>query len=105
MPNIIIKATKLDLTDEVKNYIEKKLKKFSRYYDNVLEIRAEVERIAPNHHRKGDVFRAEINLTVPKKTLRVEKTEANLRKAIDKVVDHMKEIIVEYKGKNQTNHP
>lgn len=99
MLKIIIKSTHLELTPAIKNYTEEKLQKLERYFDNILEIRVELERALPNHHNKGDVFRAEANVHVPKRILRVEKKEENLYKAIDKVEDHLKEILIEYKGK------
>jgi len=42
------------------------------------------------HHRKGDVFRAEINFTAGKKLLRAVAKEADLYAAIDKAKDEMR---------------
>ncbi|OGF20307.1 ribosomal subunit interface protein [Candidatus Falkowbacteria bacterium RBG_13_39_14] len=100
--NIIIQTTEIELTDELKNYTEKKFEKLSRYFGNILEIRIELERMLSGHHNKGEVYRAEANIHVPKpaQVLRVEKVENNILKAIDKVVDHAQEILKEYKGRN-----
>ncbi|MFH1192546.1 MAG: ribosome-associated translation inhibitor RaiA [bacterium] len=99
MSKIIIQGTHLELTEEIKNYIYEKFNKLDRYFDNILEIRVEVERALPGHHNKGKVYRAEANVHVPKKILRVEKTAEDLFKAIDKTEKHMREIIKEHKGK------
>jgi len=51
------------------------------------------------HHQKGNIFRAEVNLDLAGKLLRVEKTEKDLYKAIDKVKDHLARSIRRYKQK------
>lgn len=98
-PNIIIKATNLELTDDVREYAEKKFDKLSRYYDNILEVRVELERMFPNHHNKGKIYRVEANVNVPHKTLRVEKATDDLIKSIDKVKDHLDGVISKHKEK------
>jgi len=47
----------------------------------------------------GQIYRAEVNLEVPGKLLRVEKIEKELFKAIDKVKDHLEIIIKKYREK------
>jgi putative sigma-54 modulation protein len=56
----------------------------------------EVEKAVGSQH-KGEIFRAEVNLEVPREILRVEKTEPDLYKAIDKVKDHLEQVIMKYK--------
>ncbi|MFH0856952.1 MAG: ribosome-associated translation inhibitor RaiA [bacterium] len=98
-PNIIIKSTNLDITDEIRDYVEKKFEKLTRYFDHILEVRIELEKMFPNHHNKGKIYRVEANIHVPNKILRVEKSTEDLRKSIDKVKDHMDEVINKYKEK------
>ncbi|MFH1030311.1 MAG: ribosome-associated translation inhibitor RaiA [bacterium] len=101
--NIIIKTTEIDLTPELKDYTTKKFEKLSKYFDGILEIRIELERMLNGHHNKGKVYRAEANIHVPKpaQVLRVEKVENNMLKAIDKIVDHAQDILKKYKEKNK----
>jgi putative sigma-54 modulation protein len=47
----------------------------------------------------GKIYRAEANIDVPGELLRVDKTEEDLYKAIDKVKDHLEMVIKKYKGK------
>ncbi|MFA5076774.1 MAG: ribosome-associated translation inhibitor RaiA [Patescibacteria group bacterium] len=96
--NIIIKGTKIDLTPEVKEYIEEKITGLGKYFDKIIEARVEVG-LTTAHHRTGSIYRAEINLRVPGTLLRVEKTTQNLLKAIDKAEDHMREELKRYKEK------
>ena len=98
--NIQIKATKIDLTPDIKNYIQKKVDMLEKYLGNfqVFNCDFEVE-MTTNHHVKGRIYRAECNLNLGDKLLRVEKSEEELYKAIDKVKDHLAEAIKKYKGK------
>ncbi|MFH0854294.1 MAG: ribosome-associated translation inhibitor RaiA [bacterium] len=104
--NIIIKTTEIELTPELKNYTTEKFEKLSKYFDNILEIRVELEKMHSGHRNKGKIYRAEANVHVPKpaQVLRVEKTEKNIMKAIDKVKDHVQEVLKEYKEKNNQCH-
>jgi len=93
---IKIKATKINLTAELKQYIEEKMLSLMKYYNGIIKADVEVE-YTTRHHKKGEVYRAEVNLDVPGKLIRIEKTEKNIYKAIDKVRDHLKIILIKYK--------
>ena len=97
---IKLKATKLEMTEAIKNYVQNKMDMLDKYLGNipVLNCDVEVERIIGGQN-KGEIFRAEVNLEVPHELLRVEKTENDLYKAIDKVKDHLDEVIIRYKEK------
>lgn len=98
--NIKIKATRLELTDAIREYCQTKMDMLEKYLGEiqVLNCDVEVERTLGDQH-KGDIFRAEVNLEVPKEILRIEKSEKDLYKAIDKVKDHLAEMIKKYKEK------
>jgi ribosomal subunit interface protein len=64
----------------------------------VINFDFEIDKSVGGQH-KGDIFRAEANLQVPNEILRVEKTEPDLYKAIDKVKDHLELVIKKYKEK------
>lgn len=95
-----IKSKKISLTPKIKEYVQKKMDMLDKYLGSVQVIHCdfEVER-AVGAQRKGEIFRAEANLEVPGDLLRVEKTEKDLFKAIDKVKDHMTRSIKRYKEK------
>jgi len=98
--NIRIKATKLELTDAIRDYFQSKMDMVDKYLGDIQVINCDVEIAkAVGSQHKGEIFRAEVNLEVPHKLLRVEKTEADLYKAIDKVKDHLVEVVKEYKEK------
>lgn len=97
---IKFKATKLEMTNAIRDYITEKVNMLEKYLKriDVLNCDFEIEKSVGNQH-KGEIFRAEINLEVPGEILRVEKTEPDLYKAIDKVKDHLAEMIKKYKEK------
>ncbi len=99
---INLKATQLELTDALKDYIQVKVDMLEKYLGNVqvLNCDFEIEK-AVGDQNKGKIFRAELNLEVPRELLRVDKTEADMYKAIDKVKDHMVLQIKKYKEKKR----
>lgn len=95
-----IKSTKLELTAAIRDYIQNKMDMIEKYLGDVKAINCdfEVEK-SVGGQRKGEIFRAEVNLQVPRQLLRIEKTEKDLYKAIDKVKDHLELVIKKYKEK------
>jgi putative sigma-54 modulation protein len=96
---INIKATKLALTGAIRDYCQKKMDMLDKYLGEhipVINCDVEIEKSVGNQN-KGKIFRAEVNLEVPREVLRVEKTEKDLYKAIDKVKDHLELVIKKYK--------
>lgn len=95
-----IKATKLELTPNLKDYVQKKMDMLDKYLGKFKVINAylEVSKVS-NHHLRGEIYSAEANLTIGGDLLRVAKTEKDLFKAIDKVKDHLELVIKKYKDK------
>lgn len=97
---INIKSSNLDLTKAIKDYTQKKLDKLEKYLGNIKVINADVElEMTTKRHNKGEIFRTEINLRLPHELLRIEKTEKDLYKSIDKAESHMALAIKKYKEK------
>jgi len=95
-----IKSTKLEMTAAIKQYIETKMAMVEKYLGDIKAANCDIEVAkAVGGQHKGEIFRAEVNLEVPHQILRVEKTEKDLYKAIDKVKDHLELIIKKYKEK------
>lgn len=99
---INLKSTQIKLTQEIKDYVQKKMNMLEKYLGNIQIIHCDVEvGMITHHHHAGKIYRAEVNLTVPNDLLRVEKTEKELFKAIDKVKDHLERSIKQYKEKRK----
>ncbi len=95
-----LKSTNLELTPAINSYIEEKIDSIEKYLGSLQIINFDFEvELTTNHHNKGDIFRAEANLEVAGELLRVEKTEEDLYKAIDKVKDHLIDLIKKHKEK------
>lgn len=83
-----IKSTGLDLTDAMRSAVEKVMANLDKYAERFGEaVSADVElEKTTNHHNKGEIYRAEINVSVPKKgILRADATDEDLYAAIDKM--------------------
>ena len=79
---IIALARNFEFTPSIERYIDQKingLSKFIRVYERQgsAEARVEVSKTT-QHHRKGDVFRAEVNLTLSGKIIRVSRTNFDI---------------------------
>ena len=97
---INLKTTHLELTDAIRDYAQAKADMLEKYLGDTPVINCDMElEKSVGGQNKGEIFRAEINLQIPREILRVEKTETDLYKAIDKVKDHLEEIIISYREK------
>jgi len=97
-----IKATKIELNAEIKELIQEKMNMIEKYLGSVQAIHCdfEVEKSLAKRN-SGKIYRAEVNLSLPGEILRIEKTEVDIKKAIEKVKDHLKIAIKKYKEKKQ----
>lgn len=97
---ISIKATKLNLTPELKDYVEKKMAMLEKYLGRIQVLGCHFEvGLEVGGQASGKIYRAEANLDLPGELLRVEKSEKDIFKAIDKVKDHLARLIKKYKEK------
>ena len=94
--DIKIKGTKMELTPAIEIYATEKIGGLSKYFDNIIGCEVEVGKTTEHHH-KGDIFRAEINLEVPRKVIRAVVETDDLYKAINEAKEKMKEEIIKYK--------
>lgn len=101
---ISTKATDLELTPAITEYINKKLKALERHVsvdDESAHAEVEIGKTTA-HHRSGDVFRAEINLHVAGKQFRAEAVEIDLYGALDTVKDEMERELTTHKNKKMS---
>jgi ribosomal subunit interface protein len=107
---INIKATNIELDDALRFWVEEKIGELEKFLgvfgpDNFFvgekeKVEAWVEiGKTTRRHLKGDIFRAEVQLHLPKKSLRAEATDIDLRVAINTVKDELQREIKQYKDK------
>ena len=102
--NLIVKATNFNLTPAIDRYIESSLgslKKMVKSFGEPVETRVEVGR-STYHHKKGNVFFAEVNLRIGKRLLRAKAEAFSLYAALDDVRDELRQELYKFKGKKET---
>jgi ribosomal subunit interface protein len=92
----------LELTPELMEHIQGEIQSLKKFIDRKTwdEAKIEVGRTT-RHHRKGEVFRAEINLPLPAKLLRAEEVSENLHTAINIVKEEIERQVKKYLGKKE----
>ena len=105
--NIKIRSANFELTPAIDEYVNKKISSLEKFFgnkdlsrDNIL---CEVEIGRTTHHKRWDIFRAEINIDVPGgKQVYAVANEPDLYAAIDVVRDEAEREIVSSKNKYHT---
>jgi len=99
--DINIKATNITLTPDISDYLDKRLKSFEKYVDaedTSILLNVEVGKTT-DHHKSGDIFRAEINLHISGRDLRSVSEQETLYSAIDDAKDEMTRELRRHKRK------
>jgi len=99
-----IKATNMELTPAISDYINKKIEMLEKFVDpNDTSVSANIEvGKTTEHHQQGDVFRAEINFSIGGKQFRAVSETEDLYAAIDEMKDDLAKSLLSNKGKQQT---
>ena len=106
---IIIKTKNLDLTDELKNFVETRIGSLKKFIDflkdesekgkTLAEVFVEVEK-ETEHHKNGKIFAVKIQVRLPGKSLMAQYKADDLLKAVGGAKDELKTEIEKYKFKN-----
>lgn len=100
-----IKATHFDLNDEVREYVESKINSLDKFIDatekDLAIYNIEVGKTTTSQHT-GEIFRAEINLSVHGKSYRSESTKDHLFTAIDEATHEMEHQLGRHKNKRKS---
>ena len=84
----------LEVTQPLREYVEEKLQRLDRHFDQPIQVRVQLGLRKPAHH-------AEANLTVPGKTLHADAEGENMYAAIDLLADKLDRLILKHKEKQQ----
>ncbi|MES2213915.1 MAG: ribosome-associated translation inhibitor RaiA [Patescibacteria group bacterium] len=99
--NIHIKATGIELTGAISDYVYKKIGAVEKYMGPRTAVDVFVEVGKPSaHHKSGDVFRAEVRMVGEGLNLVATKESDDLYKAIDLVENEVKRELSTEKGKS-----
>ncbi len=101
---IKIRAKNFDLTPAIEEYVTKKVSSLDKFLNSKGETLCEVELgRTTNHHKSGEIFRAEVNIVQPgNQQVYAVAEEADLYAAIDIVRDETERAIVSRKNKYKT---
>jgi len=99
---INIQSQDLELTDAIRGYAEEKMSVLEKYFDRIERIDCELV-MNSHHHNQGQIYSCKGHLFVPGKDFFIEKREDDLYKAIDKVRDHLQEMLTDWKEKRREN--
>lgn len=94
----------MEMTPAIREYVEKRVSSLEKFIpDNKDLLLAEVEvGTTTNHHKTGDIFRAELNLSTGGKNIYAEAEKDDLYSAIDEMRDIAERECVSRKGKRET---
>lgn len=83
-----ITGKNIDLTDALKEYVEKKVSDLEKYGFDLIQVDVELD--TSTHHNKGeDVHHARMNAKIPHEYFSVEAEKSDMYAAIDKCRDEM----------------
>jgi len=104
---VTIRRKNLDITPALQRYIELKLlKPIRRSLRNILAEELPILDLElyrrTRHHRKGDVYHAEANLSLDGKILRAHVDQEDMRAAIDLLEEELERQILTMKGRRRT---
>ena len=110
---INIRTKNLESSDAINEYVHKKVSELDKYINvhvgeleggrGAVEAFVELERTT-QHHKKGDIFRSEIQIVMPVlNSVRAESTQADLYASIDEAKDEIQRQLRKYQGKIRTN--
>lgn len=101
---INIKATNIELTPSISDYVEKKLSALSKHLEkDHADAVAHVEvGKSTQHHRSGNIFRAEVHLIGTGLDLYAFSEQEDLYAAIDIMKDEIMQSLVQTKDKAET---
>ena len=99
--NINIKATNIELTDAIREYVNKRVSSLEKLIKDGAIISVEVGRTT-NHHNKGDIFKAEINIKNDGEVFYADVEREDLYSAIDEVKEEISRKLKRNKGRTTT---
>lgn len=97
---INIHARGIELTPAIKQYVEEKMQSLEKYLESIQHMDVEVGR-ADGHQHKGDVYECKAVVQIGGEVMKIERDAEDLYKAIDKVKDHLRVEMSDWKKRMQ----
>ncbi|WP_457630147.1 ribosome hibernation-promoting factor, HPF/YfiA family [Oceanithermus sp.] len=87
----------VDITDALKNYVERKTERLDRYFDQIVDAKVVLSLAGSPHVERR--AKAEIQLNVPGGIIRVEESDPDMYAAIDRAVEVLEKQLKRFKGR------
>ena len=87
----------LEVTPALRDYVESKLARLARHFDQPFDVRTQLSLEKPDH-------RAEANVLIAGRTLHADATGENMYAAIDLLADKLDRLLVKHKEKIIDSH-
>lgn len=101
--NTNIKATNMELTSAITDYVNKRLVGIEKFVKEGEEMTAYIEvGKTTNHHKQGDIFRAEFNIEIPGAKFYTFSEKEDLYTAIEDAKEEIVRQIKTNKDRKQT---
>lgn len=95
---IIVSGKQLEMTTPIKDYVEAKVTKITKYLENITETHVTLS--VENTKSEGKIYKAVANVHAPNKTIiRAEEEKEDLYAAIDLLADSLERQVRKYKEK------
>ena len=95
--NINITSRKFKAKDSLKEFISKEVKSLERFSDDILD----VDVVLSYLHNKDSIKIAEINVSIPGKTILVTEESDDFAKSVTEAVDKLKRQLKKFKEKRR----
>jgi len=92
---ITIYHKKIELTDKLYDYVQEKIGNLEQYIDNVIECFVELDE--DTSMKSGKKFRCEVQMKVPRSSIRAEEIAYDIFEAVDLVIPKLTKQIEKYK--------
>ena len=104
MATTTIKAVNIELTPDLRDYIEKRTSSFDKFFRRYSESAIVHVEVGKNtmHHKNGDVFQTEITISGIGTTMRAVSEEADVYSAIDIAKESMMQDLSTEKDRSVT---
>jgi len=102
---IIFKEKDFEITPSIESYVEKKMETLEKFFKSFGEEKRIIEvelGKSTGKQKSGNIFRAEINITLEGKTFRAESEQTDIFSAIDEMRDDLEQEIKKFKNKKDT---
>ncbi len=94
--NLVINSIHFETSEQLKSFIQKKVSKLERYFDNIIKAEVFLKVIKPETSENKNVV---LHLYVPNAELLAEKTADTFEEGVDLAVDALKKQMEKYKEK------